>query len=134
MTWPPAPSLDFAAAANGRSTSSRGAAMADATEIHKSAIIFDGTCPMWGGHKYVDHWIAGGVTVMAPTLAGVFDDCGSAMKQIGQWLSFLGGRQDLLHVTKAEHFLQAKKSGKLGILFHFQNASPMERDVELAWV
>lgn len=108
--------------------------MARARDLHDSAIIFDGTCPMWGGHSYVDHWIEGGVTVMAPTLAGVFDDCGSAMKQIGQWLAVLEHRKDLLHVTKAEHFREAKRSGKLGILFHFQNASPTERDVELVRV
>ena len=109
--------------------------MTRAAELHKSAIIFDGTCPMWGGHRYVDHWIKGGVTVMAPTLAGVFDDCRSAMVQIGQWFSVLEQRRtDLLHVTKVEHFREAKRAGKLGILFHFQNASPMERNIELVEV
>lgn len=109
--------------------------MGTAGKLHESAVIFDGTCPMWGGHDYVDHWIEGGVTVMAPTIAGVFDDCRSAMRSIGQWYRFLEKRpDDLLHVTTVDHFRQAKRENKLGILFHFQNASPMERSIELVSV
>lgn len=108
--------------------------MTRAERLHASAIVYDGTCPVWGGMNYVDHWKEGGVTVMAPTLAGVFDDCRSAMKSIGQWLQVLRERSDLIHVTKGEHFREAKESGKLGIVFHFQNSSPMERDIELVEV
>src|SRR5688572_17085043 len=109
--------------------------MTVAQSLHDSAVIFDGACPQWGDDRYVDYWTEGGVTVMAPTIAGVHDNCTSAMKTIGRWLTILQDRsQDLLHVTRAQHFREAKDARKLGILFHFQNASAMERDVELAHV
>jgi membrane dipeptidase len=34
-----------------------------------------------------------------------------------------------LHVTAAEHVYQAKREGKLGVGFHFQNSRPVEHDL-----
>jgi membrane dipeptidase len=36
-----------------------------------------------------------------------------------------------MQVTSVEGFMKAKSQGKMGILFHFQNTLPLERDLEL---
>ena len=48
------------------------------------------------------------------------------------WNERLRRRADeLLLVTKAEDMERAKREGKLGIIFHFQGSSPVEKDLGL---
>ena len=105
--------------------------MEDAERLHKEAIVFDGTCPLLNDTRYIAYWIEGGVTVAAPTVAGD-DSCATAMKKIGRWMGIIRDRSvELTHVTRVEDFARAKAEGKMGILFHFQNTLPLERDLEL---
>jgi len=100
-------------------------------KVHKEAIVFDGTCPLLNEERSIDWWIQGGVTVAAPTVAGD-DDCSAAMAKIGRWMRIIRDRsQDLMQVRTVDDFVKAKEQGKMGILFHFQNTLPLEREVDL---
>jgi len=106
----------------------------DAMELHKRSIVFDGTCPLLNDTRYIDYWRQGGVTVAAPTVAAD-DDSKSALAKIGRWFRIIRERSDdLMHVKSTDDFLRAKSRKKLGILFHFQNTLPLERNLDLVGV
>jgi membrane dipeptidase len=55
-----------------------------------------------------------------------------AMHSIARWIQYLEERSDqLLHVLTAEDVWRAKREGKLGIIFHFQNTDPVEDNLAL---
>ena len=68
----------------------------DYREVHQSAIVYDAVCPLANDREEsLDDWIAGGATVIAPTLAGP-TDMPSAMRSIGSWYGRLRRRSDQL--------------------------------------
>jgi membrane dipeptidase len=106
----------------------------DATRLHREAIVIDMVCPLLVQERYLDEWIKGGATAVGPTVA-VDDGCPAAMGHIGMWgerLRRLGDK--LLHVVRVEDIHRAKRAGKLGIIFHFQNTQPFERNPDLVEV
>ncbi|MCY3866824.1 MAG: dipeptidase [Chloroflexi bacterium] len=106
--------------------------MVDYRRVHEEAIVFDGTCPLLThSPAHTSYYVEGGVTVVAPSLAANHN-CGEAIGRIANWLNIIRERShELLHVTDAAGFRQAKADGSLGILFHFQNSLPLEQSIEL---
>lgn len=105
----------------------------DPKELHRQAIVIDNTCPLAVLEKYHDNYFQGGVTAIAATVGYGVPGLGSldfTMKNLGKWHSWLR-REDsrLLHVTRADDILEAKKQGKLGVIFHFQGTAPFEDDI-----
>lgn len=103
-----------------------------AQSLHREAVVFDATCPLLNDPDYIDAWIQGGCTAAAPTVASN-DDAPAALAKVGRWLRRIDEDPRLLHVTRVEHFAQAKAEGRLGIVFHFQNSVPLGRDVDNVW-
>lgn len=102
-----------------------------AQSLHARAIVIDCTCPLANQVEYLESWMTGGTTALAPTLDS-FHGMQGAMQSIARWLRYIAERSDqLLHVTKPEDILQAKQEGKLGIIFHFQNTDPVEDNLDL---
>lgn len=104
---------------------------ANARLVHEQSIVIDLVCPLANVEPHLDEWIRGGVTAIGPTVASD-DGIESAMTKLGVWharLRRLGDR--LHHVTSVADVRRAKKDGKLGIIFHFQNTQPFERDPDL---
>jgi membrane dipeptidase len=101
-----------------------------AEKIHRDAIVIDATCPLAIRGEYLDSWIKGGVTVIAPTVGIIPDPMGPTMRIIGDWLKILRlNPNKLLHVTSVGDIYRAKEENKLGIIFHFQASTPFERDL-----
>lgn len=100
----------------------------DAKSLHEQAIIFDATAPLANDPQYLHHWVEGGVTVVAPTVASN-EETGEALARVGRWHKLFANDARLLHVKQADDFQRAKESGRLGILLHFQNSLPLGRDV-----
>ena len=99
-------------------------------ELHKEAIVIDATCPLANIDNYFEKWIAGGATVIAPTLCSPPELMSGTMHRLGDWFRRLRlNQKKLLHVTSVEDIYRAKKENKLGILFHFQGTTPFERDL-----
>ncbi len=100
------------------------------TELHKSSIVIDGTCPLLRRREFVDWYIEGGVTACCPTV-GSTAPAEETLRNLGAWKRFIGSRADLLQVFTTSDIERAKTEGKLGLIFHFQGADPIEGDLNL---
>jgi membrane dipeptidase len=105
----------------------------DAARLHREATVIDMVCPLLIREQYIDEWIKGGATCAGPTVAADHTLV-ETMAQITMWYERLRRLDTLLHVTRVEDIARAKKAGKLGIIFHFQNTQPLERDAGLVEV
>lgn len=93
------------------------------------------------GLQYV-HWtralfeeaLAGGVTTIHVTIA-YWENTQETLANIGDWHRLFRAHDDLLlPVRSAADVLEAQRSGRLGIVFGFQNCSPIEDDLRLVQV
>ena len=101
-----------------------------AEELHREAIVIDATCPLASVGNHFEKWIAGGATVIAPTVNRPPELMRDTMDRVGKWLRRLQVNQDrLLQVLSVEDIYRAKEENKLGILFHFQGTTPFEKDL-----
>ena len=106
----------------------------DAARLHAEAIVIDLVCPLVRQEQYLDEYAGGGATAVGPTVA-TDDSCQSAMEKIGMWYERLARMPErLLHVTTVDDIKRAKGEKKLGIVFHFQNTQPFERNPDLVEV
>jgi membrane dipeptidase len=98
--------------------------------LHASAIVIDGTCPLLRRREFVDWYIEGGVTACCPTV-GSTAPAEETLRNLGAWLRFIASRDDLMQVRAADDIERAKAERKLGLIFHFQGADPIENDLNL---
>jgi membrane dipeptidase len=105
----------------------------DAAALHRDAIVIDGTCPLLRRKEFVDWYMEGGVTACAPTV-GSTASAEDTLRNLGSWHRLLGARQDLLLIERGEQIPAAKATGRLGLVFHFQGADPIENDLNLGTV
>jgi len=105
--------------------------MSKASDVHQDAIVYDACCPLASVGRWYESWIKGGATAIAPTVAATEDDAASAFKKVAAWLEKIERDDRLLLVEHVDQFYQAKAEGKLGIVFHFQDTRPFERDLSL---
>lgn len=102
----------------------------DSAKLHKNAIVIDAVCPLLREQHYVDWYIKGGATAVAPTVGG-WQSARETIGMIASWLALLQTRDDLMLVRTAADIETAKQTGKLGIIFHFQGTDPIEDDLNL---
>jgi len=105
----------------------------DAGRLHREATVIDMVCPLLVREQYIDEWVRGGATCVGPTVAADHTLV-ETMAQITMWYERFRRLGALLHVTRVEDIARAKTEGKLGIIFHFQNTQPLERDAGLVEV
>lgn len=98
--------------------------------IHASSIVIDGTCPLLRRREFVDWYIEGGVTACCPTV-GSTAPAEETLRNLGAWRRFIASRDDLTLVEVAADIERAKAAGRLGLVFHFQGADPVENDLDL---
>ncbi|MDD5014712.1 MAG: membrane dipeptidase [Atribacterota bacterium] len=102
--------------------------------IHKEAIVFDACSPLaFSRPEYIDEWIKGGATAIAPTIMQWLDEmCHDAIRNIASFLKVISSRSDsLMQVNKVEDFYRAKEEKKLGMVFAFQSTTPLEHNLNL---
>lgn len=112
---------------------SRKAAEASVEDIglYKSGIVIDLTCPALRERpELVAQWHEAGVTVVAPTLATDHDP-GETLRTLGRWHRLIRKDGRLKHIGTVADIYAAKESGRLGILFAFQNTTPVGTDLDL---
>ena len=98
--------------------------------LHASSIVIDGTCPLLRRREFVDWYIEGGVSACCPTV-GSTATAGETLKNLGAWKRFIASREDLTQIFTTEDIGRAKTGRKLGLIFHFQGADPVENDLNL---
>ena len=106
----------------------------EAARLHRGATVIDMVCPLLVREQYIDEWITGGATCVGATVAHDHTLV-QTMDQIAMWYERFGRLGDkILHVTRVEDIARAKRDGVLGIIFHFQNTQPLERNAGLVEV
>ena len=106
--------------------------LARAEELHRESIVIDATCPLARQGNSFERWISGGATAIAATVDQRGEFIGATMRKLGMWFKRLENHRDrLIHVTSAEDIYRAKREGKLGIIFQFQDSLPFEQDVQI---
>lgn len=103
---------------------------AAARDLHRSAIVIDGTCPLLRRKEFVDWYIEGGVTACAPTV-GSTASAEETLRNLGSWHRLLRSRPELALIERAGQIHAAKAENRLGLVFHFQGADPIENDLDL---
>jgi len=75
-------------------------------------------------------WIGGGGSAINATMA-IHDNYHEAMDNVSAWIRRLDERSATLEqVTSTRDILHAKETGKTGVIFGWQNASPIENDLD----
>jgi microsomal dipeptidase-like Zn-dependent dipeptidase len=71
-----------------------------------------------------------GVTAIHVTIA-YWENTRETLANIGDWHRLFRKHHDLIvHARSADDVLAAKQSGRIGIVFGFQNCSPIEDDAD----
>lgn len=100
-----------------------------ARELHRGSIVIDAVCPHMSDPERWTDWISGGATVAAPTVASRHSP-GETLAAIGKWHAWIDRSRDrLLHIRTVDDIRCAKAQGKLGVLFAFQDSTPVEWDL-----
>ena len=99
-------------------------------DLHAAAIVIDGTCPLLRRREFVDWYIEGGATACCPTV-GSTAPAAETLRNLGAWRRFIAAREDLMLVGAAADIGRAKAARRLGLIFHFQGADPIENDLNL---
>ena len=102
----------------------------DALQLHRDAIVIDAVCPLLMNKSFIEWYKEGGATAIAPTV-GLSLPSGPTLKGLGGWLRLIDQRDDLVLIRRAADIEQAKREGKLGIIFHFQGTEPIDDELDL---
>ena len=108
----------------------------DPSKVHEEAVVIDACCPLWfelGAEppKYLDLCRKGGYTAVAPT-AGGSENAAQTFRKLGVWHRFIRENpDDVLLVRTAQDVLDAKATGRIGIILHFQGTESLEDSIDL---
>jgi len=80
--------------------------------------------------SYIEKLRTGGITLAMSSVAHNHS-FREAIDQIIAFYSRFENDDRLLHVSRVEDIHKAKKAGKIGVGFHFQNSRPVEHDLRL---
>ena len=94
-------------------------------------MIIDGLdTSRWGLRSVYLGLRAGDVTAINATIV-VWDDYDSALDNIKRWLGWFEQHSDLIRqVTTVDDIHRAKREGRTGVIFGWQNASPIGGDID----
>jgi len=109
--------------------------MNDAIALHNRSIVIDGLCASrLGSADVYRHLHEGGVTAVNVTLA-LWEGAQQTMQTIGRmYRDFEIYKEWIRPITSIEDIHAAKRENRVGIIFGFQNASPLEGDLDMVEV
>jgi len=102
----------------------------NAQNIYHNSLVIDGlNVSNWDSPAVYNSLNSGQVTAINATIA-IFEKYVQAADNISSWIRRFRERSDsLVHVKSVGDLIKAKKSGKTGVIFGWQNASPIENDL-----
>ncbi|MEM7539872.1 MAG: membrane dipeptidase [Chloroflexota bacterium] len=99
--------------------------------MSNNLIIIDGTQYSNWSRTIFEEMHAGGVTAVHVTIC-YWENTMEALRNIGQWNRLFEQHGDLIMpVRVAADVHRAKAEGKVGIIFGFQNCSPLEGEIDM---
>ena len=109
----------------------RAANMQDATrKIYDQTIVIDGlNVSNWNSPAVFNSLRAGNITAVSATVA-VWENFLETMNHLSGWLRRFRERDDIMQIHSTADIYTAKETARTGIILSFQNASPIENDLE----
>ncbi len=102
----------------------------DASKVYDEAIVIDGlSISNWESDAVFQRLRAGNITAINATVA-TWENFQQTMAHLAKWMRRFRERQDILQVKETADIHTAKKLGKTGIILGFQNASPIENELD----
>ncbi len=101
------------------------------TDIYGRSVVFDGlNVSNWDSPEVYRSLDAGRVTGINATIA-IWEGFAQTMDNLAAWVHRFETRADtLVQARSAGDILQAKEQGKTGVVLGWQNASPIENDLD----
>ena len=104
--------------------------MSVASELHRKAIIVDGLNTSNFSDDILHEMNAGGYTAVSCTMA-LWENFREAMQNIANWYQLIERNDDIvMQIDSVDDVRRAKKVGKTGIIFSWQNTSPLEDKID----
>ena len=102
-----------------------------AKRLYEESIVIDGlNVRNWDGSSVYQSLHAGKVMAINATIA-IWENFRETLDNIAAWLHRLRENEDVLvQVRTVEDIVQAKEDGKVGIILGFQNATPIEVNLD----
>ena len=102
-----------------------------AKRIYKDAFVIDGlNVSRWESPSVYESLDAGGVTAINATIA-IWEGFRETLDNIARWPRRFAKHADtLVQATSVADIVQAKKNGRTAVIFGWQNASPIENDLD----
>ena len=106
-----------------------------AKQLHERSIVIDGlNVSRWGEEAVYRHLHEGGLTAINATVA-VWEGTQGTLRNIARFYKDLETYSRYIRqVTCLEDIRKAKEESRVGIIFGFQNSSPIEDDLDLVEV
>lgn len=106
-----------------------------AVELHRKSIVIDGlNISRWGDAEVYRHLHEGGLTAINASVA-VWEGAKQTLQNIGRFYGdFERYAQWIRPVTRIADVHAAKQENRVGVIFGFQNATPIEDDLNLVEV
>lgn len=102
----------------------------DARKIYDEAIVIDGlSISNWESDAVFRRLRAGNITAINATVA-TWENFLQTMAHLSVWMRRFRERDDILQVKETADIYAAKEQGKTGIILSFQNASPIENELD----
>ena len=100
-------------------------------DLYDDSVVIDGlNVSNWDSPAVFSSLNSGGVTAINATVA-TWENYDETIESITQWKTkFESSSQMISKVTSTNDILNCKKTGKTGIILGFQNASPIENDLD----
>ena len=102
----------------------------EARRIYDEAVVIDGlNVSNWESDAVFEGLRAGDVTAINATVA-TWENFAQTMAHLAVWMRRFRERDDILQVKETEDIHAARRLGKTGIILGFQNASPIENELD----
>ncbi len=99
-------------------------------KIYDEAMVIDGlNVSNWESDAVFERLRAGNLTAINATVA-TWENFAQTMAHLAGWMRRFRERHDILQVKETADIHTAKKLGKTGIILGFQNASPIENELD----
>ena len=102
-----------------------------AQQLYDDSVVIDGlNVSNWTSPAVYQSLHAGRVTAINATIS-IWEDYRTTMDHVKEWLRRFDEYGDLISQARTvEDILQAKRDGKAGVILGWQNASPIENDLD----
>ena len=102
----------------------------DPRQIYDDALVIDGLSVCnWNSDAVFRHLRAGNFTAINATVS-TWENFVQTMAHLTAWMRRFRERDDILQVKATSDIVAAKQQGRTGIILGFQNASPIENELD----